>query len=208
MKTKTFLTLSFIVLFVLTADGVKAQKREHLIGVRSGYSISGMFTTPTVKISSINSYQNWGLVYTYYHDLWGYINFFGFQTGISKIDAGHISNEGTVKYQLIKLPLVSQFHFDFWRMRLLLNAGCFGGYRINKESEEGVGFDTVDYRIDYGFIGGGGLAFKLKPFELHIEANYSHSLSHMHSPKKYSEDNYLFTYPYTLLFSLTLYLNL
>ncbi len=211
MRNKSCLIIwIFIPLFftLLSTANSFAQKREHLIGVRAGYSISGIDSRPTIETKSIASGQNFSLVYTFYHDLWGTINLFGFQTGISKNSAGYITGENEVRYEVITVPLVSQFHIDFWKMRLLLNAGGFGGYRINKSSVNGTGFDEFDYRYDYGFITGGGLALKLKPFEIHMEGNYNYSLSYVFNPKKYSSTDYLFTYPHSLIFSLTLYIHL
>lgn len=199
----------FPLIFALFSTATSfAQKREHLIGVRAGYSISGIDSRPTIETKSISSNQNFSIIYTYYHDLWGTINLFGFQTGISKNSAGYMSGENEIRYEVITIPLVSQFHIDFWKMRLLLNAGGFGGYRINKTVTDGTTFDEFDYRYDYGFIAGGGLALKLKPFEIHLEGNYNYSLSYLFNPKKYSSTDYLFTYPHSLIFSMTLYLHL
>ncbi|GAB1475066.1 hypothetical protein MASR2M69_25070 [Bacteroidota bacterium] len=200
----------FIPLFIslLFTTITWSQNREHLIGIRAGYSISGIDSRPTIETKSINSNQNFSIIYTYYHDLWGDINLFGFQTGISKNSAGYKSGDNIIKYEVITIPLVSQFHIDFWKMRLLLNAGGFGGYRVNKTGPDGTGFDEFDYRYDYGFIAGGGLALKLKPFELHMEGNYNYSLSYLFNPKKFSTTDYLFTYPHSLIFSLTLYVHL
>jgi len=198
----------FATLTLLSTNNISAQKREHLIGVRAGYSISGIDSRPTIETKSINSNQNFSILYTYYHDLWGNINLFGFQAGISKNSTGYKSGENIINYEVITIPLVSQFHIDFWKMRLLLNAGGFGGYRINKVDSEGSGFDEYDYRYDYGFIAGGGLALKLKPFEVHLEGNYNYSLSYLFDPKKFSATDYLFTYPHSLIFSLTLYVHL
>ncbi len=189
-------------MFTLTLTG---QKREHLIGIRAAYNISGMDTRPDINSSSIKTYNNYSLVYTFYHDLWDMIHNFGFQAGISRLEQGYFLNEQTVRYEVITVPLVSQFHLDFWRMRLLLNAGGFGGYRLNKIDFDGTeGFDQHDIRYDYGFIAGAGVAFIFKPFELHLEGNYQYSLSYYHKPQKYSNIDYLFTYPHQLLFSVTL----
>lgn len=193
-----------IALLITLVCSVYAQKREHLVGVRAGYNISSMDTRPDLGAKGITTYQNFSLIYTLYHDLWGTINLFGFQAGISKSEQGYKLGEDIYRYDVITIPLISQFHFDFWKMRLLINAGGFTGYRINKINADGSGFDEFDNRFDSGFIAGGGLAFILKPFEIHLEGNYNYSLSYLHNPKKYSETDYLFTYPHQLIFSLTL----
>ena len=189
-------------------NGLQGQTKQHLIGVRVGYNISGLDTRPDFSYKTISTSQNFSLVYTYYHSLWGTIKLFGIQTGLSKQSQGYLSPDGENTYETISIPLVSQFHFDFWKMRLLLNAGCFGGYRYSKSNYDGSGFDDFDNKIDFGFIAGGGLAFILKPVEIHLEGNYQYSLSYLHDPKKYSTTDYLFTYPKQLIFSVTLNIQL
>lgn len=185
-----------------------SQERLHMLGVKGGYNISGVGTRPDLEYKSVTTLQNYSLLYTYYHSLWGTINIFGLQTGISKQLQGYSDKEGANYYETITIPMVSQFHFDFWRMRLLINAGCFGGIRQNFEKSDGTGSDQYDSKIDLGFIAGGGLAFVLKPFELHLEGNYNYSLSYLHDPKKYGNNTQLFTYPNQLIFSLALHLHL
>lgn len=198
--------LIFILLFsLLVYSGAQGQTKQHLIGIRAGYNISGLDTRPDFKHKTITTSQNFSLVYTYYHSLWGTINIFGIQTGVTKQSQGYKTLKDEINtYETIIIPMVSQFHFDFWKMRLLLNAGCFGGYRYSKSNFDGSGFDEFDNKLDYGFIAGGGLAFIFKPLELHLEGNYQYSLTYLHKPKKFSNTDLLFTYPKQLLFNVTL----
>jgi len=198
-----------LIIFLLITSFATAQKRgDHLIGFRAGYNISGMDTRPDLKYKSISSADNYGVYYTYYHSLWGTINIFGFQTGVLKSTQGYKSDLGEDRFEAFTIPFVSQFHFDFWRMRFLINAGGFAGYRTSRVNYNGEGFDDSYNQIDYGFTAGTGFAFILKPFELHLEGNYLYSLSYYHSPKKFSETDYLFTYPKQLMLSLTLNIRL
>lgn len=190
-------------------SSVQGQTKQHLIGLRAGYNISGLDTRPDFEHKTISTSQNFSFVYTYYHDLWETIKIFGFQAGLSKQSQGYITKEDEITtYDVISIPLVSQFHFDFWRMRLLLNAGCFGGYRYSKNNFDGSGFDEFDNKLDFGFIGGGGLAFIFKPIEIHLEGNYQYSLTYLQDPKKLSNTDLLFTYPKQLVFSITLNIQL
>lgn len=189
-------------------NDLTGQTKQHLIGIRAGYNISGLDTRPDLEHKTISTTQNYSLVYTYYHNLWETIKIFGFQTGISKQSQGYLSKDGVNTYEVISIPLVSQFHFDFWKMRILLNAGCFGGYRYSKNNFDDSSFDEFDNKLDFGFTAGGGLAFILKPIEIHLEGNYQYSLSYLQDPKKYSDTDYLFTYPKQLIFSLTLNIQL
>ncbi len=195
--------LLLIILLVTYTIISYSQTREHLVGIRTGINISGMDSRPDMEYQSITTTKNYSFVYTYYHNLWGMINNFGFQTGISTIEQGFKRSDEEIRFQVIQIPIVSQFHIDFWRMRFLINAGCFGGYRYSKTTPDGSGFDEFDKRVDYGFIVGSGLAFIFKPIEIHLEGNYHYSLSYSFDPKKFSQTDYLFTYPKQLLFTMT-----
>ncbi|MDP3452498.1 MAG: hypothetical protein Q8R90_06040 [Bacteroidales bacterium] len=207
MMLKKLPLLSLLFLF-LSFTASYGQTKEQLLGIRASYNISGVDSRPDMDYTGVTTYQNYSIVYTNYHSLWGTINRFGFQAAISKIEQGFISGEEISRFEVISVPLISQFHIDFWKMRLLINAGGFGGYRYHRVNSDGSGFDDFDNRIDYGFIAGGGVAFIFKPFEIHLEGNYQYSLSYLHNPKKFSETDYLFTYPHQLLISLSLNIHL
>ena len=197
---------------------------QHLIGIRGGYNISGIDFQRNDAPKSINTLVNFSLLYTYYHPMWQQFPFFGLQTGISYSETGfsmpgaHEELYDVTRYQVLTVPLVSQFHIDFWKMRILLNLGAFGGYRLsaNQTSYTSGGerinkdlvFDCYDTRPDYGFIGGGGLAVKIDPFELHFECNYHYSLSMLYNPKINSNTSYIYVYPHQLIFSLALHFRL
>lgn len=182
---------------------------QHMIGVRGGYNFSSLATRPDLEYKGIKTYKNLSLLYTYYHTLWGEIALFGLQTGVSHLEEGYLSYDGEVRYSSITIPLISQFHFDFWRMRLLVNGGCFAGYRSEISWEDGSSFNKLDNRADAGIIGGAGIAFILHPIELHIEGNYHFSLVHLHAPNKPNPIvNRLFSQPQQVVFSVALHFRL
>jgi len=192
----------FILIF--TSNSVYGQLKQHLIGIKTAYNISGVNFNPTKDEANITTNKNYSIEYIYYHDLWKTMPYFGFLASISYQEQGYKIDEEETKLTVYELPIVSQFHIDFWKMRLLINAGGFMGYRMKSST----GFESKDTRIDYGFIGGGGLAFVFKPVELHLEANYQYSLSYLYSPKKFSETDLQFSYPHQLLISVGLYFHL
>ena len=215
--------LFLIILLGLLA--VSPARAQHLIGLRSGYNVSGINFQRYDEPKSVTTYTNFSLLYTYYHPLWEVLDFFGLQTGISYTEQGFSMpndyNEDLydiTRYQVFTIPVTSQFHIDFWRMRLLLNIGAFGGYRFsaNEALYNRTGelikrdyiFDCYDTKPDFGFIGGGGLAFKVKPFEVQFECNYQYSLSMLYNPKKLSNTSYIYVYPKQLIFSVALFLQL
>jgi hypothetical protein len=212
-------------------DSVITPKREpmgkkyrHLIGVKAAYNISGMDFANVTDLENIKTYENFQVSYTHYHPFWGGDGF-GIQVSLSKLKAGYTKqNKGSVTFDIYSLPFISQFHIDFWRMRLLVNAGGFVGYRSNKVSLDGTKeFKKDDRKFDFGFIAGGGLAFIFKPFEIHAEANYQYSLSFLYKPLGTSADSDIFnpnydpdnpyhrhnyTYPRQLLISLGIHFHL
>jgi len=196
---------------------------QHMIGVRGGYALSGIDYQFNSDPKNITTPINFSLLYTYYHPLWDLFPFFGFQTGISFSEQGFsMPNDyfyeelyDITRYRTVSIPVISQFHIDFWNMRLLVNIGAFGGYRLSAKewlytsSGEKITrdylYDCYDTRFDYGFIGGGGLAYKMKPVEIQFECNYQYSLSMLYHPRRYSNTYYIYVYPHQLTFSLALF---
>jgi len=198
------ITISLLLILVFSITSLNGQMKEHLIGIKAAYNLSGVDFKPTMNEVNITTYKNYSLVYLYYHDLWKTMPYFGFQASFSYQEQGYRIDDIETRLTCYEVPLVSQFHIDFWKMRFLINLGGFMGYRMASTKE----FDSSDIRLDYGFIAGGGLAFVFKPVELHLEANYQYSLSYLYNPRKYSDTDLQFSYPHQLLLSLALYLHL
>ncbi|HPW78389.1 MAG TPA: hypothetical protein PK676_03855 [Bacteroidales bacterium] len=206
-----------VALFLLTGSAAVAQTpyREHMVGIRGGYAFNGVSFNPDRKQKMVASYKNVSLLYTFYHDLWGTMPYFGLQTGFTYTQQGYNTPDVKRIYEVVRIPLTSQFHIDFWKMRLLINLGCFGSYRMSAvdftaDYPEGkrVVFDCNHIYADYGIQGGAGLALILKPFEFHIEANYLYSLSMIENPALYSNEYYTYGYPNQLLFSVGIFIHL
>jgi hypothetical protein len=196
---------------------------QQMIGIRGGYNTTGIDFQRNDDPKNISTIVNCSLLYTYYHPLWDHFHFFGIQTGISYSEQGFSMPSlyhpeelyDVTRYKVISIPVVSQFHIDFWKLRLLVNLGAFVGYRFGAqewlftEDREKVKqpymYDCYDKRTDYGFIGGGGLAFKAKPFEIQFECNYNYSLSLLYNPRKVSNNSFIYVYPHQLVFSLALF---
>ena len=202
---------------------------QHMVGLRGGYALSGVHFKFYDTQKNIGTPINFSLLYTYYHSLWGINSIFGIQTGLNYAEQGFIQTfpnypdyQITTRYRVVEVPLISQFHIDFWKMRLLINIGAFAGYRLSATEEEPQNrskpleniikkdyiFDCYDRRADFGFIGGGGLAFRLKYFEIQLECNYQYSLSMLYHPRKESNLYYLYTFPHQLIFSTALFVPL
>ncbi len=176
-----------------------------LIGIKGAYNLSGVTFNPIEESArSITTIKNYSISYIYFHNLWNRMPYFGFQAELFFQEQGYILNDERIISKEVILPLTSKFHIDFWKMRLLMNAGGFVGYRTSKSS----GFEATDFRYDFGFQGGGGIAYILKPFEIHFEANYQHSLAYLYDPQKNSETKLYYSHPHQLLLSIAVYFQL
>ncbi|HOG32821.1 MAG TPA: hypothetical protein PK895_05185 [Bacteroidales bacterium] len=204
-----------LLLLVIPAGAQTVFHKQHLLGIRGGYAFNGVSFNPDRKQKMVPSFYNASILYTYYHDLWGTMPYFGLQTGLTYTQQGYETPDVKRVYDVLRIPLTSQFHIDFWKMRLLINLGCFGSYRMRAfdytaEKPDGsqVVFDCNHLYLDYGIQGGLGLALVLKPFEFHIEANYLYSLSMIENPALYSNEYYTYGYPNQLLFTLGIFIHL
>lgn len=181
----------------------------HMLGVRYGVNLGTVNSNPPIGESYKLTLNNVSVLYTYYHTLWGYMSNFGLQTGIKMGYEGY-NSEYAPQYgevcKMVEIPLISQFHIDFSRFRLIANLGTYGGYRLSTDKEGG--FTQYDQRYDYGIIGGGGLAVVFKPFELQIEGNYKYSFASMYHTNRNSDLYWILTYPRVIMISASLFVHL
>lgn len=189
---------------------VRVRPTEHLLGVRYSYEMTGVHFAPDLKAERVNTHKNFALIYTYYHNLWDVWSFFGIQFGAKYCQYGFTSEynidnmDQTVT--AIEIPLLTQLKYDIGKhLRLMLNIGGFGGYRL--ETSNPKGFDEFDQRWDYGAQGGGGAAIKFHPFEIHFEVMYQYSFAFLYHPEKLSNDWWLYSYPNRLSFNVGLHFN-
>ena len=183
-------------------------KSIHMFGVSYSAQLSGVTSSPKIGQERIWTYKNFGVSYTYYHAMWDHLFNFGLVIGAKHGYEGYTSPyDGFGETcEVLEFPLLSQFKIDFLPCRLLINLGPYYGYRLSTDKEGG--FDQYDQRHDYGIIAGLGLAFVLKPFELHIEGNYKYALASMYHTNKYSDIYWIYTYPQNIVLSASLHIHL
>ena len=164
---------------------------QHFVGATSGYSINTMSSSLNEELSSISSLKNFGLVYKYYGEKW-----VGLQAGFNYTEKGyHRDSTSERLYQILEIPFVTQFHCEFWKLRVLANAGLYGSYTLSAENTtfyptepnkepttDDYTFLSTDRRFDYGLRFGAGLAIMLQPIEIQFEFNYSVGLGYTHKP--------------------------
>ncbi len=185
---------------------VKKFHSTHMIGVRYGVNFTTAQISPDVIPGSVICPNNFGLVYTYYNDLWDMMDNFGTQV-IARLGREGFTAEyiPSVKYTVAELDMMCNLRFNIKAFRLFANVGPYAGYRISNDREDEQKWKYYDNRFDYGLIFGGGLGVMFGPFEFQLEANYKWGLSSYFHTYYYSEEYWLFAYPRVLMLSGTLY---
>ncbi|MBR5249371.1 MAG: PorT family protein [Bacteroidales bacterium] len=189
---------------------VTAKPTYHQVGVRYNIANCGVSFSPDLKAKTITTYNNIALLYTYYSPLWGYMDYFGFQTGIKYGSYGftteyNINNmDQTLTY--VELPLLAAFHYDFNKFRIYLNVGPFLDYHL--ATSRSTGFDCYDQRTGYGILGYAGLGYQLGRFQIGLDFGYQYSLGFMFHPEKLADDWWLYSYASQWSFGLSLHYTL
>lgn len=202
-----------------------------LIGVQYGAALSQVMWNPTQNQKMVLIPVNVGVTYTLYGKMFGYMPFFGIQTGIfyaregyefeQNEDTGYIPDVAGAKkavMDVLEVPILSHMHVDFWHFKIIAQIGMYAGYRmaINREAVRPGSMDTsiansflkTDNRFDYGIKGGLGFGLVFDPIELHIQAMYKHSLSSLYEPDHNSQYYYRYAYPSNIIISAGLHFQL
>jgi len=183
--------------------------QQHLIGVKWGYTASNVHFSQDIKHKSVTSPKNIGLYYIYLHSLWQSMPYFGFQTGLEYNESGYTLlsgkepniTESTDRYKNILLTMEALFRVDFWKMRIMATAGPFLNYKQDWNLEANIPDGFKPHKWGYGIMGGGGFAFIMHPFELHLTASYRYTMCGLYDPKIYSEEYWTYTHENQLIIS-------
>ncbi len=174
----------------------------HLVGIKYEYAVSSVKFMHTKIHKSIKSPMNAGVYYTYLHSLLGKMPYFGLQTGLALTQVGYthvtetstnVFEEAPQVYDAVEFPLLSVFRVDVSRIRLMLGIGGLLSYIYDTELPDGIPSTTK--KGNFGLMGQAGIAFKVRPFELHIEAGYKYGLTPFLDHKYYSEQQWIYTNP-------------
>ena len=219
---KKNITLSDEYLDTVTIDKKAKINDYSMIGFHYGVGLSRVLWNPTQKQEMVFMPYNFGITFTKYGKMFGYMPYFGFQAGILLTQEGYqfkYNEERNYTYKIqgaekavmdvIEVPVMAHMHFDVWNMKILANIGCYGGYRLGIERFPGKtgtvaeniahSFLETDRRVDYGIKGGIGVGYIFDPFEVHIQAFYKHSFSSLYNPDYYSEYYYRYAYPSNII---------
>ena len=198
-----------------------------MFGVQYGVGLSQVMWNPTQKQEMVFTPVNFGVTFTKYQKMFGYMPYFGFQAGVFYAREGYqfkynqnnnymYKVEGAEKalIDVVEAPILFQFHYDMWNFKIMANVGCFAGYRLSIQRFPGEtgyvkeelmnSFKDTDRRWDYGIKGGVGFALVFDPVEVQFQVAYKHSLSSLYEPDHYSEYYYRFAYPSNIVASVGL----
>ena len=114
------------------------------------------------------------------------------------------AEEGTI--EVFEVPFLAQFHADYAPLKLMANAGVYGGWR-NSISRSGPNLDPqfanafrpYEHRLEYGFQGGVGFALMFDPIEIHFNALVRWSWSTLYDPDYASQIYYRYAYPLDII---------
>ena len=205
-----------------------------MIGVQYGAGLSQVMWNPSQRQEMILMPYNFGVTFTRYGKMFGYMPYFGFQVGVfygqegyqfkKNEDTGYtytIQGADKAIMDVIEVPVLSHMHIDFWKMKVMADIGFYVGYRLNIHrfpfngeykndayAEMQNSFLETDNRLDYGIKGGVGFGFIFDPVEIHIKAAYKHALSSLYEPDHYSKYYYRYAYPSNIIVSVSLHFHL
>lgn len=210
-------------------DTVNVKKKLKLndysmIGVQYGVGLSQVMWNPSQKQDMLFMPVNFGITFTKYGKMFGYMPYFGFQAGIFYGQEGYqfeynedkdytykIAGAEKAVIDVVEVPVLSHLHFDLWHMKIIAQIGFYAGYRLSIHRYPGKtgyvapenvrSFLPTDKRFDYGIKGGLGFGLVFDPIEIHIQAMYKHAFSSLYEPDHASPYYYRFAYPSNIIIS-------
>ena len=210
-------------------DTVNVKKKLKLndysmIGVQYGVGLSQVMWNPSQKQDMLFMPVNFGITFTKYGKMFGYMPYFGFQAGIFYGQEGYqfeynedkdytykIAGAEKAVIDVVEVPILSHLHFDLWHMKIIAQIGFYAGYRLSIHRYPGKtgyvapenvrSFLPTDKRFDYGIKGGLGFGLVFDPIEIHIQAMYKHAFSSLYEPDHASPYYYRFAYPSNIIIS-------
>lgn len=232
-KVDTFEDFSNEYLDTLTVKKKLSINDYTMVGVHYGVGLSQVMWNPTQKQDMMFVPVNFGVSFTKYGKMFGYMPFFGLEAGLlytkegyqfeknekdGHVTIGKVEGAEKAVMEVIEAPVLMVGHFDLLNFKIMAKIGCYAGYRLSIKRYPGEtgyvrpdienSFLETDRRIDYGLKGGFGFGLVFDPVEIHFEALYKHSLSSLYDPDYYSEYYYRFAFPSNITITAGLHFHL
>jgi hypothetical protein len=217
--------------FLDTVDAKKAFVLNDytMVGIHYGVSFNQMSFSPQYPQTYIFSPEYYGVTISKYGKLFNMYPNFGLETGIFYGHEGYkfkvnqatgtvasIRGANECRFTMVEVPMMAAMHMDTKYFKLIANLGIYGGYRLTAErsgenlaEEFRKGFiEDMDRRLDYGLRGGLGFGLVFSPIEFHIKANIRYGWGTIFEPDWYSEYYYRFAYPFDIMVTGSIYIQL
>ena len=117
-----------------------------LVGVNYGAQLMSMMFNPVKPNSFDINPVYFGITYTKYGKMFGFMPYFGLQTGIfygkqgytfkpDKQDGSILDVDGATKavMEVVEVPFLTQLHYDGAHFKMMVDVGIYGGYRYSIE---------------------------------------------------------------------------
>ncbi len=194
-----------------------------LVGIQYGMGLNEMSFNPHMEQSMLFTPINIGFLYTRYGKIFGYMPYFGIQLGLFYTKEGYYLDEGyniqgarKVTWDVVEFPALAHMHFDFWKMKFMVNIGFYVSYRLTIDRSGDIelppalvnNFLSTDHRFNYGIKGGAGFGLIFDPIEIHLMAHYKYGFASMYDANYYSEYYYRFATDSNFIFSIGVHFQL
>ena len=190
-----------------------------LLGIHYGVTLVNTSFNPIRDTEFFLEPQTFGISYTLYGKMLGYLPYFGFRLGFFYGREGYQFKEdketkitptleGATKVVMksFDVPLQAIMHYDTEFFKAFASVGPYAGWRwdihrTGPRVTEGLedSFKDTDIRRDFGLKGGVGFGIVFDPFEFHIEGQVKWAWSSLYEPDWYSPYYYRFAYPLDLV---------
>ena len=132
-------------------DTVQVNKKLSLndysmVGIEYGATLSQVMWNPTQRQNMLFLPNNIGITFTTYGKMFGYMPYFGLQTGIFYGHEGYefeynentgytykIAGAEKAIIEMIEVPVMSHLHIDMWNFKFIAQIGFYAGYRLSIE---------------------------------------------------------------------------
>ncbi len=188
-----------------------------MIGFQYGVSLNRMQFNPSKKQDILLTPANFGIVYTHYGKMFGFMPYFGYQLMLSWGQDGYKTQyseqtktrpdvDGAYQaiYDYVEFAAMSHLHLDVGdNFKIIGNIGPYGAWRYHVERSGNETLDPkyvssfydYDRKLDYGIRGGVGMGLMFSPVEFHVTAQLRWSFGTLYDPDYHSEYYYRFAYP-------------
>ena len=193
-----------------------------LVGVTYGVGMNTMQFNPVRDVTSRFNPEYFGITYTRYGKLFGYMPYFGVQAGIFYGHEGYkfkvnketglsstIEGANDVNINIVEVPALAIMHYDISHFKVMGGFGLYGAYRMSIERKgpsvtEGLenAFADYDYRLSYGLKGSLGFGLVFDPVEFHFNAMLRYGWGSLYQPDhdpEYGNYYYHFAYPFDIM---------